>query len=180
MEVRWWKVVSIAVALSASSFGCALDTGGLRSRFDEPPETPAIDAIGHDTERPDEGIADSGFPEADTAPPVDSGSSSDTSPDVEEDTAADVPEVSDGGPSTYGTVDCGDAACNVDPTKGPVTACCIKGGTSSCANTCGGGIIIGCDDHADCVALGRPLHKCCRRPSTTLCTETCLDGTELP
>ncbi len=178
MEVRWWKVVSIAVALSASSSGCALDTAGLRSRFDEPPPDPAIDAVGRDSDRPDDAIEDSGFPEADAGPSSDSGA--DTALDLGADASgADAPDP-DSGPSTPGSVECGDAACNVDPTMGSVTACCVKGGSSSCANTCVGGIIIGCDDHADCVALGRPLHKCCRRPSTTLCTETCLDGTELP
>lgn len=179
MEVRWWKVVSIAIALSAASLGCALDTTGLRSRFEEPPPDPVIDAVGKDSERPDDGIEDSGFPEAD----ADSGTSPDSAPSVDsspdgEDADPDVPEGDAGG--THGSVACGDTACNVDPTKGSVTACCVKGSSASCANTCVGGIILGCDDHADCVALGRPLHKCCRRPSTTLCTESCLDGTELP
>jgi hypothetical protein len=179
MEVRWWKVVSIAVALSAPSYGCALDTGGLRSRFDEPPEAPATDAVDRDEGARDDGAIDSGFPEADASPPPpDSGADAPDADDAGFDAAE--PDASDSGASTPGSIECGDAACNTDPTKGSVTACCVKGSSSTCANTCVGGIIIGCDDHADCVALGRPLHKCCRRPSTTLCTETCLDGTELP
>lgn len=181
MEVRSGIVAALVITLNTA---CAFHTDGLsRSVFDDPPDTvsTAMDTGAQlaDTGEPDLG-PDTAIDSADTSTDSREAASDDAAPDSPTDSSTvdtgDAPE------STPGAVTCGTDTCNADPTKGPVRACCRKTGVDPyCSNTCPGGTFTTCDDHADCVVIGRPADVCCRlKEGASLCQPSCLDGVVLP